>query len=39
MGKTVTIFRLFDGRVCDSEDNVKNDEKKTIRKYKGGRMA
>lgn len=39
MGKTVTIFRLFDGRVCDSEDNVKNDEKQKIRKHKGGRMA
>lgn len=39
MGKTVTIFRLFDGKVCDSEERTKNDEKPKVKKYEGGRMA
>lgn len=32
-GKTITIFRLFDGKVVDT--NIKNN---TARKLKGGRM-
>ena len=32
-GKTVTIFRLFDGKVVDTDKN-----KNIIRKHKGGRM-
>jgi hypothetical protein len=34
MGKAITIFRLFEGRVCNNEEN----KKKTHHKPKGGRM-
>ena len=36
MGKTVTIFRLFDGRVCDVENSEATEKSNT--KTKGGRM-
>ena len=36
MGKTVTIFRLFDGRVCECDES---KEQTNTKKHKGGRMA
>ena len=37
MGKTVTTFRLFDGKVCDVENSEAISEE-TNTKTKGGRM-
>ena len=36
-GKTVMIFRLFDGRACVCDDN--DNEEKNRKKAKGGRKA
>lgn len=38
LGKTVTIFRLFDGQLYDSESATKPSNKKKKDKPKGGRM-